>query len=321
MQQHPKISILIPCCNVEQYVGQCVESVLRQTLSDIEVICINDGSKDNTLSILYDFEKKDHRIRIINKSNSGYGDSMNRALALAKGEYVGIVESDDFVDEGMFQALYEVANREDAEIVRSCYFEYKGGVDTYVGNDWVPKNRTHNPNVETAAFLQAPAIWSAIYRRSWLEKEDIRFLPTPGASYQDTSFAFKCYACCERFHMLDRAFLHYRLDNQSSSVNNPGKVMCVCDEWREIYRFVRKNKRRHAHLYSLLPYMQYGTYKWNFERLSGTLKYKFLLVWAREIIGHFLRGELPLTKLDPYVKLRLKSVLVKAFFNRKESLP
>ena len=321
MPQHPKISILIPCCNVEQYVSQCIESVLRQSLRDIEIICINDGSTDGTLPVLQSYEKQDQRIRIINKTNSGYGDSMNRALALAQGEYVGIVESDDFIDECMFEALYAVAVREDAEIVRSCYYEYKNGTDIFVGNEWVPKNRTHNPNIETAAFLQAPAIWSAIYRRQWLVDEGIQFLPTPGASYQDTSFAFKCYACCTRFHMLDRAFLHYRTDNLASSVNNPGKAMCVCDEWREIYRFVRTNKTRFEHLYPLLPFLQYGTYKWNFERLSGGLKYKFLFAWAREIAWHLVRGEIPITKIDRHVKARLKAVIIKALFHRKEQLP
>ena len=305
---------------MEQYVQQCVESVLQQTLNEIEVICINDGSKDNTLSILRNLERKDCRIRIIDKPNSGYGDSMNQGLALASGEYIGIVESDDFVDPGMFAALYETAVRENAEIVRSCYYENEAGVDKFIANDWVPKNRTHNPNIETAAFMQAPAIWSAIYRRSWLEKEGICFLPTPGASYQDTSFAFKCYACCERFHMLDKAFLHYRTDNQTSSVNNPGKALCVCDEWREIYRFVRQDKKRFDHLHLIMPFIQYGTYKWNFERLSGQLKYKFLTVWAREILEHFVRGELRLTRLDGHIKARMKSVIVKAFFNREEPL-
>lgn len=321
MKYIPKVSILIPCYNVDKYVTQCIESVLQQTLRDIEIICINDGSKDNTLSILRSFEKEDSRIRIIDKPNSGYGDSMNCGLDCAVGEYIGIVESDDYIDAGMFEALYNAAVREDAEIVRSCYYENKSGVDTLITNEWVPKNRTYNPNQETAVFMQAPAIWSAIYRRSWLVDEGIRFLPTPGASYQDTSFAFKCYACCKRFHMLDKAFLHYRTDNQASSVNNPGKATCVCDEWGEIYRFVRKNKRRFAHLYSLMPFIQYGTYKWNFDRLSGQLKYKFLTKWACEILGHFLSGELPLSQLDPHVKARVKSVLIKAFLSHKETLP
>ena len=317
MQQHPKISILIPCCNVERYVSQCIESVLRQTLRDIELICINDGSTDSTLSILRSYEKQDERIRLINKTNSGYGDSMNQALALARGEYIGIVESDDFIDEGMFEALYAAAVQEDAEVVRSCYYEYKNGTDIFVGNEWVPKNRTHNPNAETEAFFQAPAIWSAIYRRQWLVDEGIQFLPTPGASYQDTSFAFKCYACCTRFYMLDKAFLHYRIDNQTSSVNNPGKVMCVCDEWNEIYRFVRSNKHRFRHLYPLLPFIQYGTYKLNFDRLSGSLKFKFLLAWVREIVWHFLSGELPIAKIASHMKARIKTVIIKALFGRK----
>ena len=84
--KQPKVSILIPCYNVEKYIHQCMDSVVNQTLKDIEIICINDGSKDNTLSILQEYAKADNRIVIIDKSNSGYGDSMNRGLQKASGE-------------------------------------------------------------------------------------------------------------------------------------------------------------------------------------------------------------------------------------------
>ena len=104
----PKISIIIPCYNVEKYIKQCLESVVNQTLKDIEIICINDGSTDSTLEILREYENRDNRIKVISKQNSGYGASMNIGLETAKGEYVGIVESDDYVELNIFQTLYNI---------------------------------------------------------------------------------------------------------------------------------------------------------------------------------------------------------------------
>ena len=89
----PAVSVLIPCYNVEKYLRQCLDSVVNQTLKDMEILCINDGSTDSTPAVIKEYAAKDSRIRVIDKPNSGYGDSMNRALDAATGEYVGIVES------------------------------------------------------------------------------------------------------------------------------------------------------------------------------------------------------------------------------------
>lgn len=316
----PLLSILVPCFNVERYVKECLDSISNQTMKNFEAICINDGSTDSTLSILEDFASKDSRFRIINKKNSGYGDSMNKAIDSARGKYIGIVESDDFIENTMFEKLCDEALGKNLQISRCCYNEYKQGIKTPVNNNWVPKNKVFNPNEDQAPFWQAPAIWSAIYDRDWLNVNNIRFLPTPGASYQDTSFAFKCYACCERFQMIDDNLLNYRTDNENSSINNPNKVFCVCDEWNEIYSFVRKAAPDRNHLLSLMPVLQYGTYKWNYERLgTKKLKNKFLRVWAKEIFVHFIRGELPLHKLDNSAKSKIKDVLLKSIYDRKIS--
>lgn len=302
MLTQPKISILIPCYNVDKYLDQCIESVLNQTLKEIEIICINDGSTDKTLEIIKKYKNLDSRIEIIDKENTGYGDSMNRALDKAQGEYIAIVESDDFIEPDMFQTLYETACCENTQITRSCYYEYKNGLDTVVTNDWVPKNYTHNPNIVTAAYWQAPAIWAAIYNRRWLNENNIRFLRTPGASYQDTSFIFKCYACCDRFIMIDKVFLHYRIDNQSNSVNSSGKAYCVCDEWREIYNFVKSNQQRFNHLQTIMPKIQYGTYIWNFRRLTGKIKFYFLLHWILEWTMRLLKREIKFCNILTCIK-------------------
>ena len=118
----PILSILIPVYNVEKYLAQCLESVINQTLSDIEIIVINDGSKDNSLNIIKDFAAKDKRIIVIDKENEGYGKSMNRGLDVASGKYIGIVESDDWIEPNMYEKLISTAEKYKADIVKANFF-------------------------------------------------------------------------------------------------------------------------------------------------------------------------------------------------------
>ena len=127
----PKISVLIPIYNVEKYLRECLESLVNQTFQDIEFICINDGSTDSSLKILEEYAQKDSRIKIINKENSGYGASMNMGLDAASGEYIGIVESDDFVSSNMFEDLYNLAEKNNADIVKSDYYTYLTSKNQY----------------------------------------------------------------------------------------------------------------------------------------------------------------------------------------------
>ena len=119
-----KVSVIVPCYNVEKYVRECIQSICNQTLKEIEIICINDGSKDNTLSIINEFKKKDKRIKVINKENTGYGHSVNLGIDIACGKYIGIVESDDFIEPNMYSEMYEISEFYNLEVCRCCYYEY-----------------------------------------------------------------------------------------------------------------------------------------------------------------------------------------------------
>jgi len=118
---YPRISIIIPIYNVNKYLRECLDSIINQTLKTIEIICVNDGSTDNSLEIIKEYIY-DNRIIIINKNNSGYGDSMNQGLNIASGEYIGIVESDDFIDINMFENLYKITKKGDIDIIRSNFY-------------------------------------------------------------------------------------------------------------------------------------------------------------------------------------------------------
>ena len=119
-----KVSIIIPTYNVEAYLVECMESVVRQTLKDVEIICINDGSTDGSLKILQSYAKKDERIVIVDKENGGYGMAMNIGIERATGEYIGIVEPDDFVPLSMYEDLYEIASKNQLDFVKADFYRF-----------------------------------------------------------------------------------------------------------------------------------------------------------------------------------------------------
>lgn len=306
----PKVSILVPIYNVEQYLSQCLLSLVNQTLRDIEIICINDGSTDHSLQIIQQFSSKDSRIVVINKLNSGYGDSMNYGIRQAKGEYVGIVESDDWIDLGAFEKLYQVAKLNQADVVKANYYrETSSGESTKV-NEIAPvdANKVFSPLDQKQVFSYAPAIWSAIYRREFLDKYHLNFLPTAGASYQDISFNFKVWALAKRAVLLDEAFLHYRIDNANSSVNNPGKVYCVVEEYAEVERFLRESGL-FERLSGELEVAKFLSYHWNLQRLAPSLAKEFYARFRAEFIADSQAGLLKKSDFSKKNWLALQSIL------------
>lgn len=283
-----KVSIIMPACNVEKYIEECMNSVINQTLKDIEIICVNDGSKDNTGRILDRYERQDSRIKVIHKPNTGYGHSLNIALDMARGEYIGIVETDDFASPDMFEKLYSAAKEHNADVVKSNYYQYVSVPE--------PKSTFFEvlrpcgiygkvfSTIECMDIMRvAPCIWSGIYRREMLVSNNIRFNETPGASYQDTSFAFKVWVGAERIYLIEDAYLHYRIDNANSSVKSSAKVFCICDEYREIEKYLEQYPEKKKNFEIMKNTLKYESYRWNLQRLTFGFKYAFLLQMRKEL--------------------------------------
>lgn len=314
MSVRTKVSILVPIYNVEKFLPECLDSLINQTLKEIEIIGINDGSKDDSLKILEDYAAKDKRIVIINKKNSGYGDSMNRGLKLAKGEYIGIVESDDFIDKDAFEKLYEIAKKNKAEVVKANYYEYFGNTkeDKGKSNLFVKKEvgRIIDPRENNQIFYQPPCIWAAIYKNDFLKENGIDFLSTPGASYQDTGFNFKVWASARRAYFVERAFLHYRQDNSNSSVKDAGKVYCVKEEYDEIEKFLKKKKLLEE-LGPIAFTCRFGGYIWNMRRLKMRPAMKFAKVVREDYERARKGGFLDEDKLDEVGKYNARVIAVR----------
>lgn len=282
-----KVSILVPICNVEKFLDKCLRSIVNQTLTDIEIICINDGSKDKSLEIIKNFAKDDERIVVIDKPNSGYGDSMNKGMSIAKGEYVGIVESDDFINANMFDELFSLAKEYDADIVKSnynLYWEKSNDVFKYYNNLRIENIILDRDIAKEKILWRAPSIWSAIYKRSFLLKNNIKFLSTPGASYQDTSFNFKIAALADRVVLTPAAYLNYRQDNSNSSVKiaTKEKVMMLHKEYDEIKSFVEQmnlDELRQAYIVH-----RFRGNLWNYGRIKKELSKEYFEIFAEEIV-------------------------------------
>lgn len=282
----PKVSIIMPSLNVANYIEECIESVIHQTLKEIEVICVDAGSNDGTLEILRKYEKRDCRIKVILSEKKSYGYQMNLGLDSAKGEYIGIVETDDWVDKNMFETLYNIAQKENVEMVKSNYYWYR---TTPNKEDRIFENllnceyeKCFVPIESKILFTTAPSIWSGIYKRSMLMDKKIRFNETPGASFQDTSFHFMVCSEAATCYLTKQAFLHYRRDNEASSVNSFGKVFCVSDEMHYYEKFLDENidiKNQIEKYYMLLKYAKYG---WNYARLEPQFQWKFLELMHNE---------------------------------------
>lgn len=310
----PEVSVLIPIYNVERYLERCLTSLVGQTYDDFEAICINDGSTDGSRSIIQRFLDADSRFRVIDKENSGYGASMNRGLDAARGRYVAILESDDFFEPDALAVLHEAAEMNRADVVKANFNLYwsrpEERRELFRVVDEVEAGHVLRPLDDLAVFFRKPSIWSALYRRDFLVDDGIRFLETPGASYQDSGFNFKVWASARRVAFLAAPVLNYRQDNEGSSVNNPGKVFCVCDEYASMEEFVRaRGSADERRLLAILQRMKLDSYLWNYDRLAPELRPAFVERAAEEFRAAFKRGEVDLALFEPAAEADLRAMV------------
>lgn len=274
----PKISVLVPVYNVKQYLKQCIDSICNQTFEDFEVICIDDGSTDGSEIMLDEFAERDERIRVIHKANSGYGKSMNIGLENARGVYVAIVESDDFIEHNMLEKLYLAAEGSGADITRGRYYRYYAGKDQKGGfYEGIPTEQKITIHTCPLLFRIAETIWTGLYRRSYLEKNHIRFHETEGASFQDISFALQCWLYDGTAYFIDDAVIHYRIDNPNSSMKNPAKIFCVFDEYAWIEEMFGNFLKNEPEIDKYYMAMKYRDYLNHYFRVGEQYQYALLL--------------------------------------------
>lgn len=234
----PKVSIIVPIYNIERYLSRCLESLLTQTLTEIEIIVINDGSTDLSLDILEKYAEQDERIKIINKTNGGVSSARNAGITAARGEYIGFVDPDDWVAVDMYRSMFNIANEEKADIVMCTYLREFGSHSKAKNFNLPEKVIYNNEEIKTTIMrrLIGPlenemanpelldawgTVWSKLYRTDLLRKNDLRFIDLQEiGTNEDSLFNIEASYYANRFAFINKPFYHYWRENSNSLTSN-----------------------------------------------------------------------------------------------------
>lgn len=254
-KKQPKVAVLMPSYNVAKYIDKCMQSVLKQSLKDIEIICVDAGSEDGTIEKLKGYVKEDSRIHLYLSNKRSYGAQLNQALNNSTAEYIAIVETDDFIDEKMLETLYKLTKISYIDIVKSSFYHYD---DSDVENIIIRKDNAKNTIPEGEIFTLAkeamfieghPSIWSAIYKKDFLEKNNIRFMEEQGGSWVDNLFFIETAIKANTIVYTNEAYYYYRETNPESSTNKLEGSHVPVQRILDIFRILEENEVENSEIY------------------------------------------------------------------------
>ncbi len=313
----PKISVIVPVYNVEEYLPQCLDSLINQTLKDIEIICVNDGSTDNCLEILQAFAERDNRIKVIDQENRGQGIARNRGIDLARGEYIGFVDPDDWVINEMYAEMYNKAITLNSDIV-ICNSVRK----QYNGHSWkinymikavsktcnkeikVDENRNIEKSVIYDTLMIAPHhAWNKIYKASLIKENKIRFSDL--RCFEDCIFVLKSLIEAERVSYISQPFYKYMVRKQSTSIKINNRFELLLNVISEMKEYCDE-KHLTNELQLNFDYFSVMNFIWTWNNVDRKEKKKMLGI-AREKLSNDNMSE-----IRRYLKIR-KVDLLKRF--------
>lgn len=289
MNNIPKVSVIVPVYNVEDYVEKCLESLVNQTLKDIEIIVVNDGSTDSSLEKIEKFTKNDNRIIVINQKNQGQGCARNIGIDLVKGEYVGFVDSDDYVDLDFYEKLYNAAKNNNADISATSILKHKNYKKFNLRYKKVLKaTKTQDKiNLSLDKKHRFFYVWNRLYNTQFLKRERLTF--QVGVYYEDVIFSAKAILAANMIICIPNTYYHYierKTSTINSKVNSAKKTSDSIKVREELQVFAKENgvKLPESLNYSvkkwvLKPFFKYykGKYK---EKLT---LFGFLPLWKKSV--------------------------------------
>lgn len=333
--KQPKVSIVVPIYGVERYLNQCVDSILAQTLKDIEIILVDDGSKDRCPEIVDEYAKKDSRIIAIHQPNGGYGRAVNHGISVATGDYIGIIESDDWIEPTMYEKLYNAAQKFNADITKCEFFRYNSLAPLDKQNIiWKARYQDLSEapdgafNVTEWPLIIAfhASIWSNLYKASFIKKQQV--IESRSASYQDFPFMIEAMCRAKKITVVKEPLVHYRMEEgqNSSTIRRDERLILMpkqCNECKQILKKYKlyNNLKEEFYFHAYLACIGfYKTIYWKFKRefykefhqvfkeLSKDESFKFKYFSPNDINtvktiihGHFLRSFLTLSMIRHFL--------------------
>lgn len=237
---NPKVSVIVPVFKVERYLVQCLNSIVNQTLEDIEIIIVDEGLHDRCREIIDYFEAHDPRIVAPHQNNGGYGASCNLGFQLAKGEYIAIVESDDYIEPNMYEEMYNYAKQLDADVVKTPYKEfYADGTKKDCNyrkymQEVTPSGKCFSMKEFGEMLCIHASLWAAIYKTEYIKKNNIQFIKAKGGAYVDVGFRIDTLINTDKIAWLDKPYYNYRVDSEGSTTNN-FNLSKMIERWQEAH--------------------------------------------------------------------------------------
>lgn len=246
-----KFSVIIPVYNVEEYLEECLESIVNQSFKDFEVICVNDGSTDNSLEILQKYAEKDKRFKVLNQENQGQGVARNNALKIANGEYILFVDPDDFVEFDMLEVLKE---RLDVQNVDVAFFDYQifgENTKTKIVRFMDEMKNTLNLNINDNFIFNwqelvkdnfrytAMMVWNKVYSNKFLKENHIQFAPNKNA--EDHIFSIGATLLADKISYIKKTLYHYRKRPDSSDNKVSENNFCIFENIATLEDFLKQN--------------------------------------------------------------------------------
>lgn len=237
-----KISVIMPSLNVRAYIEKSLRSVMDQTLNDIDIICIDGGSKDGTLEIIEKLAESDSRIKVIHSGKRSYGYQVNQGIKAAEGEYIGIVETDDYIEKDMYKKLYEsAADTSYPDIVKCNYNAYwidRKGKLVFRRRE-IPKphefyRKIVNPLEQAFVPVEDWYLWNGIYKRSFINENDIVLSESLGAAFQDIGFLHRTNVTAHSALYIEDSLYNYCIGREGSSSNSGRELRYSYHEFRAL---------------------------------------------------------------------------------------
>ena len=241
-----KISVIVPVYNVEEFLPQCLDSILAQTLTELEIICIDDGSPDNSGKILDDYAKKDNRIIVIHQNNGGVSLARNTGIKNATGKYIGFVDPDDWIDKDFYQNLYQAAEDYQADIVGTGFCSFKNNKKKTMYS--VKKNKIALTMEDKFKIFNMPKnnfVWTKIYKRDMICKQNL-FFPI-GMTYEDIVWSSLVMEQSLKAVMIQGAGYNYRYNANSivhTTFSDSKKLLDQTNAHKFQRRFMNKYKMK-----------------------------------------------------------------------------
>lgn len=213
---NPIISVIVPVYNAEKYLKPCLDSIINQTLKNIEILLVDDGSTDSSLKIIQSYANKDKRIKIIKQKNSGPGIARNKGISLAKGDFISFMDADDFFEPDLLESLHDKIEKTNSDIVFCRFWMFNQETlrdeppEYDVSMDLLPEDKVFSAESypDNILNLYITAVWSSMYRREFVIKNDLKF--SYATRVEDNLFAQTAIAMAKRISFLNRKLIHYR---------------------------------------------------------------------------------------------------------------